>query len=244
MSLKQYVLGRKLAVAAEKLKDKHNSVTDVAYELSFEYPEVFSRDFKRFFGMAPAVYRKGHQEVTVMPKAVVIDRDIMNFEGVPTLKETYVYLEKQNLHGVYLEVDENASDFADRLQSTGEKFFSNKQYCDCLKEDYFYTVVNCYGDESGRYSVFYGGELVSNDNDYHLNSRNIPAGWYACFIYHGDMLDMRMTFNDDFYKWVIVKEIELCPNGIGMLDIYDRQDMRNVRILIPVKKQEVAHEKS
>lgn len=235
-SIKQYILGRKLALAAEKLQDSQNSITNIAYDLGFEYPEVFSRNFKKWFGVAPAIYRNGQYDVNPMSKAVVVARDIVNFQGVLALKETYSYLEEQNLYGIFIEVDENASNFSDMLQSAGENFLTDKRYNSCLKDDYFYTAVNCYGDESGKYSVFYGGELANGNNDYNLNIKNIPAGWYACFAYHGEMLDMLKTFNEDFYRWMLIKEIEPSPNGIGMLSIYDRQDMQNIRILVPVKQ--------
>ena len=235
-SVKQYILGRKLALAAEKLKDSKNTITDVVYELGFEYPEVFSRNFKKWFGVAPAIYRYGHYEITPMAKAFVVDRDIMIFQGVFALKETYTYFDEQNLYGVFIEVDENATNFNYMLQSTGENFLMDKRYYGCLKEDYFYTVVNCYGDDSGKYSVFYGGQLKDCNKDCDLKIRNIPAGWYANFTYHGEILDMLQTYNNDFYRWMIIKEIEPCPNGIGMLNIYDGQDMKNVRILVPVKQ--------
>ncbi|SDN91614.1 AraC family transcriptional regulator [Acetanaerobacterium elongatum] len=235
-SVKQYILGRKLALAAEKIKCTQSSITEVALELGFEYPEVFSRDFKKWFGVSPAAYRNGQNETAPMPKAFIVDRDIMNFQGVLALKETYTYLHEQNLCGICIEVDENADDFYDKLQSAGEGFLTSSQYAGCLKEDYFYTVINCYGDDSGRYSVFYGGEPAHGSRAPHLKIRNIPAGWYVCFSYRGEMLDMLKTFNDDFYKWMSVKEIEPCPNSIGMLTIYDRQDMQNISILVPVKQ--------
>ena len=235
-SIKKYILGRKLAVAAEKLKDPQNTVTDVAYDLGFEYPEVFSSDFKKWFGVAPAVFKNGYVEIPPMPKAFVVDRDIVNFQGVPALKESYMYLEEQNLYGMFLEVDEDASDFTDTLQSTGKGLFSDKRYRDRLVDDHFYTVVNCHGDDSRKYSVFYGGKIANNNHDCGLKVRNVPAGWYACFTYHGEMLDILATYNEDFYRWVLVKEIELSPNGIGMLNIFDQQDMQNVRILVPVKQ--------
>ena len=235
-SIKQYILGRKLAFAAEKIKNSRNSITDIAYEFGFEYPEVFSRDFKKWFGVTPAIYRNGHYEIIPMSRAFVVDRDIMNYQGVIALKETYIYLDEQKLYGIFLEVDENSSDFSYMLQSTGERFLTDERYYGCLKDDYFYTVVNCYGDESGKYSVFYGGELAYGIKECNLMLRNIPAGWYACFTYHGEMLDIRKTFEDDFYRWMLIKEIAPCPNGIGMLNIFDRLDMQNIRILVPVKQ--------
>lgn len=235
-SVKQYIIGRKLAMAAEKLKDPQNTVTDVAYDLGFDYPEVFSRNFKKWFGIAPSEYKNGHDKIDPMPKALIIERDIANFGGVLTLKETYAYLDEKNLYGIFIDADENADDFNHKLRFAGESFLTDKRYYGCIKDDFFYTVVNCFGDDSGRYSVFYGGEPINRTQDEKMNIRNVPAGWYACFAYYGEMPDMLKIFNSDFYKWIIIKEIEPCPNGIGMLTIYDRRDMRNLRILVPVKQ--------
>lgn len=235
-SLKQYILGRKLALAAEKLKDPRNTVTDIAYELGFEYPEVFSRDFRKWFGVAPTTYRAGCYDISPMPKAFVIERDIINFQGVLTLKETYVYLNALDLFGTYIEADENAEDFENLLQSTGDNFWADRQLTDSLISDCLYSVVNCHGDDSGKYTVFFGGQAIKNANGNSLKVRNIPAGWYASFSYYGEMLDMRTTFDNDFYKWMLTKEVEPCPNGVGMLNIYDRCDIQNVRILVPVKE--------
>lgn len=235
-SLKQYILGRKLAVAVEKLNNPLNTITDIAYDLGFEYPEVFSRDFKKWFGISPAVYRNGHSEISPMPKAFLVDRDVMYYQGALALKETYIYLEEQTIYGVSLEVDENSSDFNYLLQSTGESFLTDSRYDGVLKDNYLYTVVNCYGDDSGKYSVFWGAELASSDKDCNLKTRHIPSGWYARFNYYGDMLDMRKTFDNDFYKWMVLKEIEPSPNGIGMLNIFDRMDMQDVRIYVPIKQ--------
>ena len=235
LSLKQYILGRKLALATEKLKDPQKTVTDIAYELGFEYPEVFSRNFKKWFGVAPTVYRAGYNSTIPMPKALVVERDIINFKGVLALKETYVYRDAMDLYGFFIEVDENASNFDYTLKSAGENFLTDKRYTDNLEADCFYSVVNCHGDDSGKYTVFFGGQ-AKNVNDNCLDIRNIPAGWYASFSYHGEILDMRTTFDNDFYRWILIKEVEPCPNGIGMLNIYDRLDIQNVRVLVPVKE--------
>ncbi|MCL2164812.1 MAG: hypothetical protein FWH55_10590 [Oscillospiraceae bacterium] len=62
----------------------------------------------------------------------------------------------------------------------------------------------------------------------------MPTGWYAFFTYYGDMLNMRTTFEDDIYRWMIIKEIEPCPNGIGMIDVFDINNPEEIRIMIPV----------
>lgn len=46
--------------AKDILLDPSKSVSEVAYELGFEYPQYFSRLFKKKVGMSPSVYRHSH----------------------------------------------------------------------------------------------------------------------------------------------------------------------------------------
>lgn len=235
INLKHYILGRKLAVALNELKNSHTPVIDIAYDLGFEYPEVFSRAFKNQFGISPTTYREGNYHVDIIPKAFIVERDIRNFGGVLTLKESYVQLDTFNLHGEYLEADENNYDFEETLKSTGNSFLAKINQVNASGNQHFYSVVNCHGDESGKYTVFFGEKFSKDSSEVYENTRNIPAGLYACLTYRGDMIDMRTTFVEDFYRWMIIKEIEPCSNGIGMINIYDKKNPSDVRILIPVK---------
>ena len=52
------------------------------------------------------------------------------------------------------------------------------------------------------------------------------------------MFDVREPFNDDLYRWIMVKEAEIEPNGIGMMNIFysDYLVNKKVDIFIPVKR--------
>ena len=66
----------------------------------------------------------------------------------------------------------------------------------------------------------------------------VPGGWYVDFSYHGDMFDISDVFIDDLYKWIMVKEVEINPNGVGMLNIYRNDYWKDsaVRMLVPIVK--------
>jgi AraC family transcriptional regulator len=68
--------------------------------------------------------------------------------------------------------------------------------------------------------------------------RQVPGGWYERFLYTGDMYEIRESFVDDLYRWVMVRQIELAHNGVGMLNIFgaDYPSTREVQILVPVKQ--------
>lgn len=236
-TLKQYILGRKLTRSLENLKNTGESIIDIAYDYGFAYPEVFSRAFKKQFGVSPAVYRKEKAEVAHVNIACVVERDIVSFQGLLTLKGTFVYLEELCLEGASVEVNVNRISFEPLLKSAGDHFLLEAQKAGGFKDDRFYTVVNCHGEDNGEYTVFFGMEPAPGERKIKFQNRLVPSGWYASFSYHGDMFDIRETFSDDLYRWIMVKEVEINPNGVGMLNIYEKDypETLDVKILVPVK---------
>lgn len=237
-TLKQYILGRKLARAFESLTVTDRPVIDIAYDFGFEYPEVFSRAFKKHFGVSPNNCRNDKPDIDLVKKAVVVERDIVNFRGSLALKGTFEYIEEFNLEGVYTEVDVNADEFEIALKTIGDDFLRESQKAYWLKQERLYAAVSCHGEDNGEYTVFYGLEVKSVNQNTPYYTFTVPEGWYARFIYRGDMFDIREAFVDDLYRWIMIRDIQLNPNGVGMLDIFEKDyaDTGNVQIFVPVKQ--------
>jgi AraC family transcriptional regulator len=238
VTLKQYILGRKLTKALEQLRNTDKSVIETAMDLGFEYPEVFSRAFKKQFGVSPANIRNQKNEICGIKKAAIVERDIINYRGTLALKGHSVFLDAMKLIGIHVKADTHSHTFKQNLKASTEAFLLESAHSDKFKQDKFYTIVSCGGNDNGEYSVFCGRQPVSEAGMIGFDAFHIPDGWYVDFIYHGDMFDIREVFIDDLYKWIMVKEAELNPNGIGMLNIYDYNypEVNKVHILVPIKK--------
>jgi len=236
-TLKQYILGRKLSLAMERLGGQANSITAVAYDLGFQSPEVFSRAFKKQFGISPHLYQKTQPRIDPVRKAVIVERDIVNYQGRPALKGSLVPLDECALKGVGVQVNVNQPEFETRLRSASETFYSKACQLPQFNTDTLYALVNCLGEDDGNYQVFYGLKTVAPLDTGSYLSRTILQGWYARFLYSGDMFDVRLSFINDLYHWVMVREIELENNGIGMLNLFqsDYPQTRQVEIFVPVK---------
>lgn len=237
ITLKQYILGRKLWYAAQLLSESTRPVIDIALELGFDYPEVFSRAFKNQVGLSPAVYRHQPNPQALMPKASVVERDIINYRGTLALKGDVHLFEPLLLHGVRSLVNENAHDFEQKLKCVNEAFLRATAGDSHFMQNRFFTAVKCSGNEDGSYDVFCGREPVSSDAAAPYDVLHVPGGWYADFLYGGDMFDIKEVFIDDLYKWIMVKEAKLASNVIGMLNIYpaDYASSGHVHILVPVQ---------
>ncbi len=232
-SMKQYIQGRKLSVVAEKLRTSDCTITMVAMDYGYKSPEVFSRAFRKQFGISPSLYRNSDVKIKLIEKTNIVIRDISNQKGSLALKNSFLYLKSSDFYGIYTEVNENKPDFEHILHFTGSNFI--KRYSKSLTDNKLYSMVSCHGNESGKYTVFFGGNISKGDREKGLKCFHLSEGWYACFRYYGDMLKIRNTFVEDLYRWIILKEIELNPNGMGMLDIYKINDVKDVSILVPIK---------
>lgn len=58
MTVKSYIAGRKLALAALSLRDTRKRIIDIAVECGFSSQEALTRAFRAAFGCTPAAYRK------------------------------------------------------------------------------------------------------------------------------------------------------------------------------------------
>lgn len=235
-NLRQYILSRKLTLALERMLYTKDTVTQTAMEYGFEYPEVFSRAFKKQFGISPSQCKRTDISYGKVLKASVVERDITNIKGTLAIKDSVVYLNNSKLYGISKEVNENHPDFEQVLNTTGGNYV--RSYGACFEEKQLYSVVNCHEDDSGEYTVFFGAKIIDTEQRGRLAIREIPEGWYAAFQYYGDMLEIRSTFVEDLYRWIMIKEISLCQNGIGMINIYNTDDIKDVKILIPIVKWE------
>jgi AraC-like DNA-binding protein len=56
-SAQDYIQAKLIDVAKEKIFDTSKSVTQIAYDLGFKYPQHFSRLFKQRVGYTPNEYR-------------------------------------------------------------------------------------------------------------------------------------------------------------------------------------------
>ena len=236
-TLKQYILGRKLSAALEKLGATQEKVIDIAYDFGFRYPEVFSRAFKKQFGVSPEMFRKDKPAVDPVQKAQIVERSIVNYQGKMALKGEGVFLNELTLEGIEFEANAGHEDFKREMQTSADLFFARALQSPRLIKDRFYALVHCHAEDNGEYAVFYGMEAVCPGRAEGLTPRLVPEGWYERFLYTGDMYDIRESFIDDLYRWVMVKEVELAYNGVGMLNIFqkDYPSTHQVQILVPVK---------
>lgn len=126
MTVKRYVAGRRLRIAALALRDTNERIIDIAVRCGYSSQEAFTRAFQAAFGCTPAAYRKEPVPIPLSIRQVVLSPDFYrNRKGdismnKPFLTEAHVKCEFIPAHN-YLGVWE------DKARNYGEFW----QYHDC-----------------------------------------------------------------------------------------------------------------
>lgn len=75
IGVKEYQERRRLTQASQALLDEGASVTDVALRYQYQSPEVFTRAFRRLWGMTPTEFRRTRRFSGLFPRLVGIQHD-------------------------------------------------------------------------------------------------------------------------------------------------------------------------
>lgn len=71
----EYILRRKIAMTAKDLTDSNKSIGRIAFEYGFESHDVFTRAFKRIYGMVPSAYRRCNMPPPPLKRLTIINNN-------------------------------------------------------------------------------------------------------------------------------------------------------------------------
>lgn len=161
-----YLMRRRLSVAAQQLLDGDERITDIAFVYQFGSPESFSRAFRRLFGQLPTHWRKqGIRDprmlMNPLTPAHLAQRNRSDFQR-PTLVEKEAFTVVGLMSVVH--ADGSAGQVGSQLQETASHTIHH--YPDYWAEQGNPILVGNLGEKA----------------DLPFVSQTIPAYAYACFV--------------------------------------------------------------
>lgn len=239
VTVMSYVRGRKLDLAAERLRNSNDKIAEIAYDYGFESHDVFGRAFKRVYGITPENYRRGRFLLPTF-HAVNLALQQKGAEAMIKAKPHTMVVTKpaMKLIGIECRFEDGVSspDLWKQYFDEWQQTFGNIAHLRVEPEkeiDYALTVDR---DESG-YTYFIGIEVTSVD---HVPSgtiaRLIPKTKYARFTAIGPVGEsIGRTYDYIFKEWFPSSSFQTAPGPI-----MERYDMRCATHLgIPPEKHEM-----
>ena len=229
-----YMVSRKLQKAAEFLEKTDMKVIEIAYEVGYEYPEVFSKAFKKMYGISPRAYRKSGTKRKLSSKSIAVKSDIIDCKGSFILSPTYQELDNMILYGMNLRLAGNHRESENELLEFSNQLMIQVNNYDLMENNNIYSVVSCEAEnDAEEYDVFCG---IMNEAAAQKNwiSKEIKANLYAKLSFKGNAFDVTDYVVNHFYKWVIAKEIQLSEDAIGMLMVCSLSSPDEIDVFIPI----------
>lgn len=243
-TVKEYVLKRRLSLAAKDLIDSNKKIVDVAIAYEFESHEVFSRAFKRTFGMTPKSFRAAKPEQFLFPHKPKITLAYLNhLYGGITMQPIIKDMNKTVAIGMtdnFKSVLDSESDNQIVIPRLWSRFEKELRKHPRLSSAAKVGLISCPSDDAVEANMEYMAGVIW-DGDYvakGFESRSIPAGEYAEFTHRGPMRNINHTINYIYGSWLPKSgrergdgpEIEFYPK-----DFNPNSPSAEMKILIPLK---------
>ncbi len=214
-TVKSYILGRKLSVAAIALRRTDCKVVDIAFQYGFNSHEQFARDFIQMFHVTPSEYRKEKTSVSLMDKMDIVERDFRNKNRDIIVDYSCREVKEIKLLGKEVLLDSyNSCELLEKIRMV---FDFAEEYIGLGTARRLYNVVRGDRSDPSRVYCFYGITIEEHLGDRSgLAERTIPASRYAMFRYPEKIGLVFRTVNKDLNKWLSVTKLEINNNtGIG-----------------------------
>lgn len=243
MSPIKYMLRRKLTHSLGALKEGSLTVGDVALKYGYAYPEVYARAFKKYFGVTPGAYKKGHYHLKGQSIAEVITRDVIHLKGNVTLRSDYVYLDAMDCYGYETVVDLTASEAFLHMQTLSDNFLADLDKEKDPNEAHYYNMVRCLGNGKD-FNVFVCTPLVLTNGSQQVIKRHYKGSWYIKFYYKGDMGQIEPSLEKDILNFLKQKKepLEMVEPGL-FIDFGNRLEKTNeIGIMVKIRRLETEDE--
>ncbi|MEX0300080.1 MAG: GyrI-like domain-containing protein [Kordiimonas sp.] len=203
-TLKSYTLSRRLSSAAHALRDSDRKIVDLAFDFGFASHEVFSRAFKRTYGLSPSRFRTADITQVVIPsKPRITTAYLTHLYNGMTMQPQLTTIEAKTAIGFVTTFKPFSGDVK-LIPDLWQKFRENIHKVQGLDNAQRVGVIGAVEDEAPTSRLEYLAGAVWDDVDDlpdGFTSRNIPTGEYAEFTHIGPVSNFPHTINYIYGSW-------------------------------------------
>ncbi len=237
-SVMEYIKLRRLARSVELLEDKGNRIIDVALTYGFNDHAIYTKTFKRFYGITPYDYRLNPVILNHFYKPELLHNYIIIEEGQPLLfEEMILEIERKqvDLEKLYVGYSKqiNIKNQLPLGEKTGvdepallwKKFHQEKYSIDVLKPNGVEIGVSEFIENSEKFNYFVGGEAIEINDSF--DNWALTKGAYIVCKFEAENFEILVSealikaHNYLFNIWLINKKINVLPYAVEM---YSKKD--------------------
>jgi AraC-like DNA-binding protein len=199
---KEYLRGRRLNIAADRLLNSNRSVQHIAWDIGYGNVASFIRAFKAQFKTTPLQYRLAKIDRWNWHQRKLEEGLLEHWNGGGVSKEPIqVHYAPMQLAGFGSYIDHFGEDFTALKAKFAEELWS---YLPGVKT-YYLAAWGCMDDLLRRKIHYFFGVEISTETDLPKNwkTKNLPQTNYHCFAHWGiSPKEMEQTQNFIWENWL------------------------------------------
>ena len=226
-----YIKRRRLEISAKQIAySKDEKIFDILMKLGFNSKSDFSKEFKKYFGIAPSEFRKENLKEYDNLLIKNVSKMEIKAEIVQLNKTKIIYVKE---FGNYSKASKKAWEKLERvLDKNGVSTESTEFYGIIHDDDTITESIDC------RYDACVSN-INSNEQTAGILEKEILEGAYAKFIHKGAYNNIEKTYDDIFGNWFIKTEYKIDSTPIiekYLNNPYEVEDFELLtEIYIPLK---------
>ncbi len=203
ISPKRYLLQRRLTESVHRLRNSDDKVITIAFDYQFSSNEVFSRTFRKHFGINPSKVRKGEAIPAYSLTPAITEEYIFQSKKARNQEPELIELEEKVLVGVSYFVKGSLKE----LDLSGEwnsfmkeaDLINNKSIPECYYQVQYWSENQ---DLEGMH-FFIGAEVTSiKEISPQFVLKPIPKGTYLTFIHKGLSSTVGFTYRYIYHEFL------------------------------------------
>lgn len=248
MTPKKYILRRKLYFSAKEILNSDIKIVDVAYSYGFESHDVFSRAFKRYYGISPTLFRNNNDCHCISDYAIPVTQQLVKRKDernmlrqadynvqIVTLPETKLIGIERKIGGAEWSFDVFYRDY-DRIFRNAP----NRAHPNSTNATYATSKML----DDGSYMYYVGIEVTSlEDIPEGAIGKVIPAQMCAMIRYDGDIdyMDVINYLYSIWFEQNTFKTGHLLDYPYCAVEYYSPNkecEVYNERVYIPIQQMD------
>ena len=227
-SVKEYIEKRRMSKILDLLEYTDKKLIDIAFECGYNSHEVFSRGFRRNYGITPRAFRKNPINIERFTKLDLVERNLLNHRTNLLVEFQKLDVERTKIYGIRIKTHDYSKECYDIRQ---QKWDFAMKYMDYLKDHTYYIFDLEPTDSTLDAEFFLGFDGAIDEPDFEEMVINAHTCISIDYIRGFEIVNLETdsTIESDVHKVITQFNYRIDDSGIRAIEVYTYDYVENGR---------------
>lgn len=233
-SLTEYIDRRRMTKAVKLLINEDYNVLETALMCGYNSHEVFSRKFKKEYGVSPSKFRLDPFPIESFDRLDVIKREFVNRNN-----DVIINYKVIEIKDIFVQDFVKKTFDYDLSEETSNYMYNNNSFrwfSESVEESPLYLMIQMDYKKEKKLELFFGYENIQDD-EFRFSDLVIPSSRYVVFYFENVSLKDTKIVTRDIHKCIMLENLVVEDTPIQVFgfhkDVYG--ESTQLELYVPIK---------